>query len=283
MGSCCKRSRVCSFLQAPVAFFGGDHPDHLKHIRFQAHGAHLSHHGGGNGLVAGKGTELVYLVFQQKGILAAPLQQGCGSALGQGGILRFGPLNQHHLQLIGLGFGELLDKAQLLAFSNQLLCPLAGLELAALQLEHAAQHHHGIFQAGKGAAQLVQILVAVGGGVKFGQHHHAPGAKEGDGARRHDELLDLGRGTIQHGGLLIRVSTQDPDGGRHRLPDKIPLAGIEIVDRTAAVCQLTQFGFRCHGGPLQKEYLISVPTGAGNVNAGGRRNNDRCLYRIPQT
>ena len=40
-------------------------------------------HGGGNGLVAGKGTELVYLVFQQKGILAAALQQGCGSALGQ--------------------------------------------------------------------------------------------------------------------------------------------------------------------------------------------------------
>ena len=122
-----------------------------------------------------------------------------------------------------------------------------------LQLEHTAQHHHGIFQAGKGAAQFLQILVAVGGGVKLGQHHHAAGAKEGNGARCHDELLDLGRGTVQHGGLLICVSAQDPDGGRHRLPDKIPLAGIEIVDRTAAVCQLAQFGFRCHGGaPFQK-------------------------------
>ena len=46
---------------------------------------------------------------------------------------------------------------------------------------------------------------------------------------------------------------KDLDGGRHRLPDKIPLAGIEIVDRTVAVCQLAQFGFRCHGGaPFQK-------------------------------
>ena len=103
---------------------------------------------------------------------------------------------------------------------------------------------------------MPQIFIPIAAGFQFRQHHHTPGPKKRNGARCHDELLDLGRGTVQHGGLLIRVSAQYPDGGRHRLPDKIPLAGIEIVDRTAAVCQLPQFGFRCHGGaPFQKRIL----------------------------
>ncbi len=73
----------------------------------------------------------------------------------------------------------------------QLLRLLAQLELTAFQRKHTAQHHHGVFQTGQRAAQLVQILVAVSAWVDLRQHHHAPGAKKGDGARRHDELFDL--------------------------------------------------------------------------------------------
>ena len=32
------------------------------------------------------------------------------------------------------------------------------------------------------------------------------------------------------------------------------------------------------GPPFRKEYLISVPTGAGNVNAGGRRKNTTDVF-----
>ena len=72
------------FLHAPVAFFCRDHPDHLENVGLQADGAHLGHHGGGDGLVTGQGAELIHLVFQQEGVLAAALQQGGGSAFRQG-------------------------------------------------------------------------------------------------------------------------------------------------------------------------------------------------------
>ena len=71
------------FLAGTSGVFGGDHADHLKHIGFQAHGAHIGHHGSGHGLVAGQRTELVHLVFQQKWILATAFQQRSSRAVRQ--------------------------------------------------------------------------------------------------------------------------------------------------------------------------------------------------------
>jgi len=51
-----------------------------EHVCFKAYRAHLCHHGGAHGLVAGQGTELVHFVFQQKGVLAAALQDNAVAA-----------------------------------------------------------------------------------------------------------------------------------------------------------------------------------------------------------
>ena len=164
MGSCCRRRSVCSFLQAPVAFFRRDHPYHLEDVGLEAHSPHLGHHGRGHGLVAGEGAELVHLVLEKERVFAAAFQQGRRRTLGEGGVLRLGAVHHHDLQLVGLGFGQLFGKADLGTLGDELLRPLAQFELIALHLEHAAQHHHGILEAGQRGAQLVEVFVAVGGG-----------------------------------------------------------------------------------------------------------------------
>ena len=226
--------------------FGGDHADHLEHIRFKAHCAHLRHHGGAHGLVAGQGTELVHLVFQQKRVLAAALQQCGGCAVRQGCPLRLCTFHHQIFQFKRAGLCQFLGVTDGLALGLQLLRLLAQLELAALQREHTTQHCHGVFQAGKGTAQLVQVLAAVGGGVYFRQYHHAPGTEKGDGARCHDELLQLRGSAVQYSGVLVAVCRQHPHRRRHCLPHQIPLAGIKIVDRAALVGQLPEFCFRGH-------------------------------------
>ena len=226
--------------------FGGDHADHLEHVCIKAHRAHLCHHGGAHGLVAGQGTELVHFVFQQKGVLAAALQQCSGGAVRQGCALRLCALHHQIFQFKGAGLCQFFRVANGLALGLQLLRLLAQLEFAALQREHTAQHCHGVFQAGKGAAQFVQVLAAVGSGVYFRQHHHAPGTEKGDGARCHDELLQLRGSAVQYSGVLVAVCRQHPHRRRHCLPHQIPLAGIKIVDRAALVGQLPEFCFRGH-------------------------------------
>ena len=153
--------------------------------------------------------------------------------------------HHHDLQLVGLGFGQLFGKADLSTLGDELLRPLVQLELIALHLEHAAQHHHGILEAGQRGAQLVEVFVAVGGGVHLGQKHHAPRPEEGDGTCRHDELLDFGRSTVQNGRLFVLTLGQKLCRPGHSLSDKIALAGIKIVDRTASLGQLPEFRFRC--------------------------------------
>ena len=226
--------------------FGGNHADHLEHVRFKAHCAHLCHHGGAHGLVAGQGTELIHLVFQQKGVLAAALQQCGGCAVRQGCALRLCALHHQIFQFKGAGLCQFFRVADGLALGLQLLRLLAQLELTAFQREYAAQHRHGVFQAGKGTAQLVQVLAAVGCGVYFRQHHHTPGTEKGDGTRCHDKLFQFRRSTVQDGGVLVAVCRQHPHRRRHCLPHQIPLAGIKIVDRAALVGQLPEFCFRGH-------------------------------------
>ena len=95
------------------------------------------------------------------------------------------------------------------------------------------------------SAQLVEVFVAVGGGVHLGQNHHPPRPEEGDGARRHDELLDFRRRAVQHRRFLVLALGQQLRRPGHGLPDQIPLTGIKIVDRTAPLGQLPEFRFRC--------------------------------------
>jgi len=225
--------------------FRRDHPYHLEDVGLEAHSPHLGHHGRGHGLVAGEGAELVHLVLEKERVFAAAFQQGRRRTLGEGGVLRLGAVHHHDLQLVGLGFGQLFGKADLGTLGDELLRPLAQFELIALHLEHAAQHHHGILEAGQRGAQLVEVFVAVGGGVHLGQKHHAPRPEEGDGACRHDELLDFGRSTVQNGRFFVLTLGQKLCRPGHSLSDKIALAGIKIVDRTATLGQLPEFRFRC--------------------------------------
>ena len=97
---------------------------------------------------------------------------------------------------------------------------------------------------------MPQIFIPIAAGFQFRQHHHTPGPKKRNGARCHDELFDLRRTAIQNGGVLVAVCGQDAGGRCHGLPHQIPLAGIKIVDRAAAFCQLPELCFRCQRGDL---------------------------------
>lgn len=59
------------------------------------------------------------------------------------------------------------------------------------------------------------------------------------------ELLDFGRSTVQNGRLFVLTLGQKLCRPGHGLPDKIALAGIKIVDRTASLGKLPEFRFRC--------------------------------------
>ena len=158
--------------------FGRDHADHLEHVCFQTDRAHFRHHRCRDRLIPGQCTELVHLIFQKERILAAALQQRRRCAVRQGGFLLLCAIDHHHFQFKGLGLSQFFGVAKRLALRDQLLCALACFELAALQFKHAAQHHHSIFQTGKGAVQLFQILVTVSCRVDLRQHHHTPGTKK---------------------------------------------------------------------------------------------------------
>ena len=96
-----------------------------------------------------QGRQFVDLIFQQKLVLAAAVQQGGFRALSKLSAAFVCPTAGHLLQGGAAGFIELHAVAQLLTGCDQLLLPLAGAQLAELFLDDAGHDEDGVFGVGQ--------------------------------------------------------------------------------------------------------------------------------------
>ena len=93
-------------------------------------------------------------------------------------------------------------------------------------ISNAAQHHHGILEAGQRGAQLVEVFVAVGGEESTSGRSTAP-RPEGDGACRRLMAARFRALHRQNGRLFVLTLGQKLcRPGHGSLPDKMALAGI---------------------------------------------------------
>ena len=216
--------------------------DHIKGVSIQRDSAQLGHHLGGDGTIAGEGRQFVDLIFQQKLVLAAAVQQGGFRALSKQSAAFVCPTACHLLQGGAAGFIELHAVAQLLTGRDQLLLPLAGAQLAELFLDDAGHDEDGVFGVGQRIAEVLQVLVRVGGRADEGHQHQPPPTEEGDGARCQHDLLHPGRGAVQHGGLgviLVQHLQRFLGGG----VDEGLVGSVKVVQPAAGAEPFIQFVF----------------------------------------
>ena len=177
--------------------FTGNQADHIKDIRLQILRAHLHNQTRGDLGIATGGGQFVHFIFQQKQVLSAALQQKARRAFAHDGVHALRPLSQHETKLLHPGMGYLGSVAQFLTSLDQLFGLLGQLQLAPFLTEDTVNNKHRIFGAGQHIAEFSHILFRIGRRLQHRQLYDPAGTEKRDGARRHNQFLHRGGGTVQ--------------------------------------------------------------------------------------